>query len=179
MTRIDPENFREVGRIVGAHGIQGAVKVAPETDDPNRVIDLPAIYLGLDVSSSRRYEIKSGRIQPSKYGPTIVLELEGVLDRQMAKGLSKHHVYALETDLPPLSTDEYYLSDLIGLDVVEEEGNKIGRVVDVLELPGQNVLKTRTVEGREILIPAVSEFIKEIDFDNRNLIVSLIDGMLD
>lgn len=173
----EPTNLREIGRIVAAHGVMGEMKVAPETDDPDRYLQLEVVFVGQDELSSSIFEIRSVRMQPSKHGITVILALEGISDRDSANEQRQMRIFARETDLPSLNPGEYYLSDLIGLTVKSVDGEVIGRVLDVFEFPAQRVLSVELSDGREIMIPAIPEFLRNIDTDRQVVTVSVIEGM--
>ena len=175
---IDTSDLRELGRIVAAHGVMGEVKVAPETDDPDRFLDLKSVLVGLDEESSTIFDIRSARIQPSKYGATVVLGFDGIDSRDEAEGQRKKRIFVHEKDLPALKPGEYYLSDLVGLHVQTNDNKSIGIVVDVFDFPGQNVLSIELETGEKVMIPAVPEFLLDIDFDSNTIVVSVIDGMI-
>ena len=174
---IEQTDLREIGRIVAAHGVVGEMKVAPETDDPDRFTELETVFVGEDEKSSSLFEIRSVRMQPSKHGITVILALEGISDRDSAQEQRKKRIYAREKDLPALNPGEYFLSDLIGLTVQSASEGVLGRVIDVFELPGQNVLSVRLSDGREVMIPAIPEFLNDIDMDRQTVTVSVIEGM--
>lgn len=174
----DPQTLREMGRIVRPHGVTGEIKVAPETDDPDRFRQLKSILVGENSSSTKSFDILSVRLQPSKYGITVLLALSGVNDRQAAERLNKLKVYADENDLPPLEEGEFYYSDLIGLAVVTNEEADIGEVKDVIEGPGQDLLVIKRSSGAEVMIPLVEAFVVEIDFDQGKIILDPVEGLL-
>jgi 16S rRNA processing protein RimM len=74
--------------------------------------------------------------------------------------------------------EKIYITDLIGFDAYDEEDNLIGSVVDYLEVPQGYILELETKEGQKVLVPYVDEFIKEIDFENQEIVIHLIEGML-
>ena len=173
-----PARFREIGRVVGAKGVIGELKVAPETDDPARFLELDSVFIGTDPETAEHFVIETAQIRPSRFGPTVILTLAGVASRAAAETLCKRRVFASEEDLPAPATGEYFLSDLIGLDVFDTDSVRIGRVEDVYDMPGHDVLVIRTDDGREAMIPAVPEFLKELDLESGRLVVSLIEGLL-
>lgn len=175
---IDPDDFREMGRIVAAHGVQGEMKVALETDDPGRLLRLKSVLIGEDERSVSVFDILSARPQTTKHGVTVILYVGGVSDRNQANKMRGKRIFVRQQDLPPLEPDEYYLSDLIGLEAISEDGERLGRVKDVLEFPAQNVIVLDTENGREVMIPAIPEFLTEIDFDNSVILIAVIEGML-
>lgn len=170
--------LREMGRIVQPHGIGGELKIAPETDDPSRFQDLKTIYVGSSRETALSFDIMSVRLQPSKYGITVVVGLSGVVGRDEAEKLSKLTVYAREDDLPELEDGEYFLSDLLELDVQLEDRVHIGKVIDVIEGRGQNILLVAREGLPNVMIPMVDEFIVEIDFDSNSITIDPIEGLL-
>lgn len=173
-----PTDLREIGRIVRPHGVEGAFKVAPETDDPDRFLSLERVYVGPNEGTTTSFDIVSVRIQPSKYGQTVILELEGVTDRTAAEQMGKPRVFAAETDLPALEEGEYYMDELIGLDVDDGTGEVVGTVADVLELPGQDRLLIRKKSGAEVLFPFVPDLVESIDFENGIVRLVHVEGLL-
>jgi 16S rRNA processing protein RimM len=170
--------LREMGRIVRPHGVLGEVKVAPETDDPGRFQELETVYVGVDEASAVSFDIVSVRLQPSKYGITVLILFEGVSSREAAEALGKKTVYADEADLPALEDGEYYFSDLIGLKVETLDGAEVGTVMDVLEGPGQDLLVIRTPSGGRVMVPLVPELVPEIDIDAGRIGIDPVDGLL-
>ena len=170
--------LREIGRIVRPHGVKGAFKVAPDTDDPERFLELETLYVGPDEESATSFDIVSVRIQPSKHGTTIILELEGIADRTEAEQFGKPKVFADEADLPDLDDDEYFIDELIGLRVDSGQGEIIGEIEDVLEYPGQDRLLIRKDSGPTALVPFVPELIEDIDFEAGVLRLVYLEGLL-
>lgn len=173
-----PTDLREIGRIVKPHGVQGAFKVAPETDDPDRFLSLERVFVGPNAGSTTSFDIVSVRIQPSRYGQTIILELAGVTDRTAAEQMGKPRVFAAETDLPELEEGEYYVDELIGLDVDDGTGEIVGSIADVLELPGQDRLLVRKKSGGEALFPFVPDLVESIDFETGIVRLVRVEGLL-
>lgn len=170
--------LREMGRIVQPHGIGGEVKIAPETDDPNRFHALKTIYVGSSMETTTSFDILSVRLQPSKYGITVVVKLAGINSRDEVEKLKKLKVFAKEADLPELEVGEYYFSDLIDMLVCHIDKSEVGVVIDVIEGPGQNLLVVSREGKPNAMIPMVEEFIVEIDFDSNLIFIDPIEGLL-
>jgi 16S rRNA processing protein RimM len=170
--------LREMGRIVQPHGIGGELKIAPETDDPSRFHSLKTIYVGSSEESTVSFDILSVRLQPSKYGITVVVRLAGINSRDEVEKLKKLKVFALEADLPELEDGEYFISDLINLRVCLPDKSEIGVVIDVIEGSVQNLLVVSRDGQPNALIPMVEEFIVEIDFDANLITIDPIEGLL-
>lgn len=170
--------LREMGRIVKPHGVVGELKVAPETDDPDRFHELKTIHVGADEASTSSFDIMSVRMQSSRYGITVLLTLEGINSREAAESLNKLRVFASQDDLPPLEEGEYYLSDLIGLRVETVDGELVGTVKDVFEGPGHDLLVIQRTDAGRAMVPLVPEIVPEIDIDEAIIRIDPIDGLL-
>lgn len=176
---IDSESLLLVGRIWRAHGVRGEIKIIPDTDDPERFEDLTVIYAGSTATTAVPHDVDSVRFQPTKRGVIIIAKLRGVDSREAAESMRKASVFAREEDLPPLEEGEFFLHDLIGLLVTTHDDDAVGRVDDVIEGPAQSILVVAR-EGRgSVMIPAVDEFIEEIDLDERRIMIRPIEGLLD
>ncbi len=176
----NPETLLLVGRVGKTHGVRGEVKVIPETDDPERFAALETVFLGQQPEDAAPHSVASVRFQQSKRGLTIVLKLDGIETMEQAAALRRKAVFAFEEDLPPLADDEFFLHDLIGLDVVTEQGDQVGVVRDVLELPAHHIYVVARPDKPDAMIPAVPAFITEIDIHGaQRLVVRPIEGLLD
>jgi 16S rRNA processing protein RimM len=155
--------FLRVGRIVGSFGIKGQVKVEPLTDFPERMS--PGSRIRLD---DNWIEIE----RASWHKGQLILTIEGVPDRTAADGLKWKYLEAPATERPELDEDEFYTSDLYGLEVLTAAGERLGVVDDIIEGPAHDIL----VVG-QIMIPTVKEFVKDVDLEAERITVELIPGM--
>jgi 16S rRNA processing protein RimM len=160
----------KVGKITGAFGIRGELKVYPYTDRPERFKELDTVFAG-----DREMEIKNVRFQKN----LVLLRLEGVDDRSAAERMKGIYLTIDRDELRELDEDEYFIFDLIGLEAVDEEGNHIGRVHDVLQNTAQDLYEIEKDDGSLHLIPAVYEFIPEIDIESGIMVLKPIPGLLD
>lgn len=179
MVEQDPESLILIGRVFRAHGIRGELKVIPETDEPERFSGLDQVYLGNSAGEAEPFEIDGARYQPKKHGISVVLKLSGIDTREAAETLGKTNIYAREDDLPPLEEDEVFLHDLIGMDVITEEGERVGVVEDVLEMPAHPVYVVRREGASKVMIPDVREIVLDIDQVNNTLVIKPIEGLLE
>ena len=154
-----------VGRIVGAFGIRGQVKVEPLTHFVERFDKGRILYL-----EGQPVEIKSSQFHKKHF----LLGFAEVPDTNAAETLQWKDLEADDDIVPELDEDEYLTEDLIGLMVLTEEGRPLGKVDEVLPYPAHDVL----VVGK-IMVPAVEEFVKEVDLDGKRIVVRLIEGMED
>lgn len=155
----------ECGKIVNTHGIRGEVKIQPWADSPEVLCALPALYIdGAPVA------LRSARVHKGN----VIALLEGVSDVDQAM-LLKNKVVWLNRDDLRLPEGTFFLADLIGLRVVDEEGQELGILNEVLSPSRQQVY---VVKGdRELMIPAVPEFILETNVAGGYIKVRLIEGM--
>lgn len=154
-----------IGKVVGPHGIKGGLKIQPQTDFFERFEPGSVVYLnGEPVTITR---LTSHKTQ-------VRIETKEVLDRNTAEALKWAKVSVPAEDLPELDDDEFYTADLIGLDVVNVEGKKLGVVKEIFPSPAHDIL----VIG-DTMIPIVKEFVKEIDLDEGRIVVAPIPGMFE
>ncbi|HET6568143.1 MAG TPA: ribosome maturation factor RimM [Rhodothermales bacterium] len=168
-----------VGRFGRVHGLRGEVKMVPETGDPEHLQELEAIYAGPDEERSVLFGVESVRLQQTKHGVTLIVKLEGVDTPEQADALRQQLVFAREADLPPLEEDELYLHDLIGLSVVTEEGEEVGSISEILEMPGHYMYVVSRPGKPDAWIPAVEEFVADVDLGGGRMVIRPIEGLLD
>jgi len=152
-----------VGRIVGAFGLKGQVKIEPFTDFLERFDKGKRLLL-----KGRWVKIEASQIHRGR----PLVKFAGVDDATAAEGLQWEYLDGAEDDRPKLDADEYMTADLVGLRVVTVEGEELGAVSEVLVYPAQDVLLVK-----DIMIPAVKQFVKNIDLDKKTITVQLIYGM--
>ena len=164
----------QVGAITTTHGIRGEVKVFPTTDDVNRFEYLDSVLLDTG------HEWKELKIERVKYfKQLVILKFKGIdnindIEKYKGKGL-----YVTRDQAVPLEEDEYFIADLLGLDVYLETGEKFGVLKDVMETGANDVYIIRTEAGKEVLIPAIHECILDVDLDENRMEIHLMDGLLD
>ena len=168
-----------IGRILRSHGVLGEVKVLPETDDPERLLNLSNVFVGKDERSAVTRKVASARLQISKKGMLVLMSFEGVSGRDAADTLRQQLVYATEDDLPPLEEGEYFLHALIGSRVETVEGEAVGVLKEIVELTAHNLYVIKRPGLKDVLIPAVPAFIETIDVDAQFIVIRPIEGLLD
>ena len=165
----------KIGKIVNAVALKGEVKVYPYTEPKERFEELERILVEKN-NKTLSYAIEAVRYQKGM----VILKLEGVDDRNGAEALKESDVLITEEDLAELPEDTFYVRDLIGCDVFNiEDGAKIGKITDVLQNTAQDIYQIQDETGREALIPAVGDFIKEVNIGEKYVKVRLIPGLID
>ncbi|WP_231134285.1 ribosome maturation factor RimM [Motilibacter deserti] len=164
-----------VGRIGRAHGIRGDLMVEVRTDDPELRFAAGA-SLRTDPAARGPLVVESGRVHSGR----LVLHFVGVDDRTRAEELRNTLLLVdVPRDEEPDDPDEYYDHQLIGLAAVLPGGETVGEVTDVLHLPAQDVLALRRPDGREALVPFVTEIVPEVDLVAGRVVVDPPAGLLD
>ena len=180
----DPDRLLLVGRVQKAHGVQGELKVFPETDEPGRLVDLDRVYLGDAPETAREAEVEAVRAQYPKGRVIVLLTLKGVGSREEADAVRGYGVYAHQDDLPPLEEGEVFLHDLVGLTAFAryEEGGalvEVGTVKEMLE-GGAQLLFVVAQPGRpDAMVPDVDAFVEEVDVAAGRVVFTPPEGLLD
>lgn len=173
-----PDSAREddwvaVGEIVGVFGVQGALKVRPLTDFPERFQRTETVYLG-EKRQPRQV------INATTQGRNIVLRLVGIDTPEDGTRLRGVRIYIPDAELTPLSGGQYYVHDVIGLLVLRDDGAPLGTVADVISNGANDLYVVRDDQtGTETLLPAVKQFVKAVDVAGGKLIVTPIPGLFD
>lgn len=162
-----------VGRIVNTHGVKGEIKVIPTTEDPKRFKKLKSIFVE-GRKGMITYEIEGVRYHKD----FVLLKLQGINDMDAAELLKGSILKIDRKDSLPLKKDEYYISDLFGLEVYTEEERYLGTLVDIIET-GSNDVYVVNKEDREkdLLLPAIKQVIKGVDIENKKMTVHLLEGL--
>ena len=165
-----------LGQVVRPHGVRGGLKIKVSDERPDRFQAGQTILLKgpRERGEGQTFQVKSY----SEEGFFGILYLEGCQTLDQAEALREFSLYVDRTDLPDLPKDRFYILDLEGLDVVNEEGLDRGRVESVLSTWANDVLALR-YQGREILIPFVKAFIREVDLDRRQIVIHEWEGLFD
>lgn len=165
--------FVSIGIITKAHGIKGELLVIPITEDPPQFEKLKNISI-----KSVKEERKSFAIERVRIGTNgIILKLHGIDDRNSALALKGYYIDKRLDECEPLTPDEYYIFDLIGLEVRTTDNRSIGEVKEVLTLPANDVYVVMN-GTREFLIPAIKDVVKNVDLENEVILIEPIDGLL-
>ena len=163
----------KIGKIVNAVGLKGEVKVYNYSDRLERYEELERVII-----DGRPVNIKGVRYK----GNMIILKLAGVDDRNAAEAMKDKEVFITEDDLVELPEDTFYVRDLIGLDAVKgKDANfeKFGIIEDVIQNTAQDLYKIKTLDGKEILVPAVKAFVEEVNLEEGYVKINVIEGMID
>ena len=160
----------KLGQIVTAVGIKGEVKVYPYTDIPERFEEIDALMI----------ESKPAKINGVRYMKNmVILRLEGVDDRNAAEALRGKNLYIDRKDMWEMPEDTYLVKDLLGMTVMDPEGNRVGKLVNVIQNSAQDLYEIEREDGKTFLLPAVGEFVQTVNLNKRIMIVRLIEGLVE
>lgn len=168
------EDFFQVGIITATHGISGEVKVYPTTDDPKRFRRLKEVIL--DVGKER----KSLEIQSVKFFKQfVILKFKGLDSINDVERFRKCSLLVPRENAVRLARDEYFIADLEGLQVRNEDGTPIGVLNSVLETGANDVYVIGLFDGRELLLPAIKQCVLEVDLEGGYIRIHILEGLLD
>jgi 16S rRNA processing protein RimM len=163
-----------IGRILRPHGVRGEVLVEVITDFPERFDVLEVAYLGYDNWHATPYRVRTRR----RHRAWTLLSFEGYPDRTSVEALRDMFVQIPIEEAQPLPEGTYYVHELMGLDVFTTKGEEIGRISDVLFTAANDVYVVQGARG-EILLPAISQVVKQIDLAAGRVVVELLPGLLE
>ena len=159
----------KLGQVTAPVGIKGELRVYPYTDT-TRFSAVREVLLG-DETSPR----KVTRVRPDKN--LLVIKLEGLDDRNFAETCRNKFIWLPEGQPWEMEEDTYFIEDLIGTAVMDEEGTLLGHVSAVIRNPGQDLYEVKKQGEGSFLLPAVKEFIKAVDPEKKEMTVHLIEGL--
>ncbi len=165
------EDLLQVGVITTTHGIRGEVKVFPTTDDPHRFEVLPSILLD---TGKELCELEIQRVKYFKQ--FVILKFKDVDDINEIEPYKGKSLYVTRDMDVPLKENEYYIGDLIGMEVFLEDGSYFGTLKDVMETGANDVYIVQT-EDREVLIPAIKDCILKVDVEDNKMTIHLLKGL--
>ena len=168
------EQLLQVGVISSTHGVRGEVKVFPTTDDANRFKKLKKVILDTGM------EKKELEIQGVKFFKQFVIlkfkGIDNINDIEKYKGKS---LYVTRENAVKLKKNEYFIADLIDMQVVLEDGTLLGILTDVMKTGANDVYCVESEKYGEVLLPAIGECILDVDVEGRKMTVHLMPGLID
>ena len=168
------EQFFRVGVITSTHGVRGEVKVYPTTDDPQRfkklkkvILDTGREHLPLEIESVKFFK------------QFAILKFKGIDNINDIERYKGKNLYVTRENAVKLKRDEYFIADLIGLEVYDEDDQHLGMLTNVIETGANDVYEVKFEDGREVLFPAIKQCILDVDMENRKMKVHIMEGLLD
>ena len=166
------QEYLEVGQIVNTHGLKGHLKVVPFTDDINRFKSLKTVFIDF------KNELMEYKIQEVKFIKNLVrLKLEGLDNINDAEKFKGCYLKINRKDAKKLDENTYFIADLIVLDVYDLENHKIGILSDIFPTGSNDVYVVKQEDGKQVLLPAISKVIKEINIKQGKIVVDISQGV--
>ena len=163
----------EIGQIVNTFGIKGIVKVNPWVNDVTRFDNLKKVYIKI------RKELKELEIEEVKYHKNqVLLKFKGIETVEQAEILRNAILEIDREDAIPLEEGEYFIADLLESEVYTDEGEKLGILEDIFNTGSNDIYVVKNELGKSILLPRIKDVFKEIDVENKKIIVHLIEGLI-
>lgn len=167
------EEFFRIGVITSTHGLKGEVKVFPTTDDVNRFKKLKKCIL-----RTNKGDIEVEKNSCKFFKNMVILSFKEFKDINEIEKYKNCELYVKREDAMPLDEDEFYIADVIGMDVYEDH-TKLGELDDVMQTGANDVFVVKLLDGKELLIPVIKQCVLDIDYKGRRVNVKLMKGMLD
>lgn len=168
------EDLLRVGVITSTHGIAGAVKVFPTTDDPVRFKKLKKCIL---IHNNERLELDVAEAKFFKN--MVILRFKQFDNINLVEKYRNAELFVTRDNAVPLEKDEYFICDLIGLKVIDEADNEIGIITDVLQTAANDVYEIDNGKGKKYLFPAIKQVVLSVNLEERNMRVHILEGLLD
>ncbi len=168
------EELFQVGIITSTHGVRGEVKVYPTTDDVKRFKRLREVLL--DTGKEKiTLEIEGVKF----FKQFAILKFKGYDNINDVEKYRRMSLYVTRENAVKLGRDEYFISDLMGLRVQDEEGREIGVLREVIETGANDVYAIDLTDGRELLLPAIKQCVLKVDVEAGFMQIHILEGLLD
>ena len=166
------QEYFEIGQIVNHFGIKGMLKVNPFTEDISKFKTLNSILL------EKENKLIKIEIEEVKYSKSqILLKIKGINTIEEAEKYRGCYLKIARKDAKKLPKDTYFIADLIGLKVYTDEGILLGKVDDIYNSGANDIYVVKDEKGKQILLPAIKEVIKQVDLEQEKIIVHLLKGL--
>ena len=168
------ENLIIIGKITGAHGVRGEVKVFPLTDDPRRFLKLKeCFFCGQNFEKPEASVCSSARLDRGN----VLVKFEGVLDRDKAELLRGRFIAVDRKDAVKLKKGSYFITDLKGLKVIDDEKGEVGTVIDCFETGSQFTLEIKRDKKKNLMIPFVEAYCYEVSVEEGFIKCKMPEGL--
>lgn len=165
-----PSKHMAVGRILRPHGIRGELVLEVYTDLVFSIEKGRSVFLGLDRSLHIVRSIRSHRDR-------VLLGIANCVDRDTAEGYRDQEVFIVAEEAEPLEEGVYFHWQILGLDVLTEDGRSLGKIVKIHETGANDVYIVRDESGNELLLPAIEAVVRRVDLESGRILVHLLPGL--
>lgn len=163
--------YFKLGQITSPVGIKGEMRVYPYTDDTTRFSAVKTILV-----EGEKEPRKLEKSRPDKN--LVVIKLSGIDDRNASELYRGKNLLVNKEDFP-LDEDVFFADDIVGIEVYTEDGQRVGKVSNILNKPNQDIYEIEKEDGKSFMLPAVKEFVLDVNVSEGKMTVHLIDGIMD
>jgi 16S rRNA processing protein RimM len=163
--------YLAIGFLRRPHGLQGEIIMDLHTDFPDRIKSGRKIYIG-DHHEAVTFDTAR------THGDSMLISFRGFDTPEAVGRFRNQWVYVKAKEVPALPEGQYYKYQLVDLEVIEDNGNRLGKLAEILETGANDVYIVRDESGKEILLPAISDVILKVDMESKIITVHLIDGLV-
>lgn len=167
------EKYLQVGVFASTHGVKGEIKVFPTTDDVNRFDDLKEVIL--DTGKEKMELTVTGVKYFKKF---VILKFKEIDDINQIEKYRGKPLLVTRENAVPLAENEYFIADLLGFAVIDEDGKKLGTLTDVMQTGANDVYVVEMEDKKELLIPVIKQCVLKIDTEAEEIRVHLLEGLL-
>ena len=167
------QDYLRVGVVTQTHGVRGEFKVFPTTDDVNRFKKLKKVFVSISSEMTEK-NVESVKF----FKQFVILKLEGIDSMDDAEKIKNADLMVTRKDAVACEEDEYYIADLIGIEVFSDDGEKIGVLKDVYSSSANDVYEVLRDDGKSVLLPAVHDCILDVDIKGGKMTVHITEGLM-
>ena len=168
----DEPVFVLIGKFRRPHGIRGEIRMTVLTDFPELISPGQVIYVG---ERYKAYTVRDIRW----HGGDMLVSLKELPDRTAVEIFRNIMVYMKSEDMPELPEGEYFLHQLVGMEIITDQGERLGILKEILITGANDVYLVESQQGKELLLPAIDEVVLDIDQEKNQILVHIIPGLLD
>ena len=167
------EEYFEIGQIVNTSGLKGILKIKPFTDDIKKFNNIKTIYI------KTKNGLKEFKIEQVRYVKNMVmLKLFGIDTVEEAEKYRNLYIKILRDQEEELEEGFYYVVDILGCKVNTDANQELGKVIDVFQTGSNDVYVVKDEQGKQVLLPAIKQVIKNVDIKNKIITVHLLEGLV-
>lgn len=167
------QEYFEIGQIVNTFGIKGEVKVNPFTDDIEQFERLKAILVE---KNKKLLEVEIENVRYQKH--LVILKLKNIEDMNTAEKYKGCYIKIHRKDARKLPDGTYFIADIIGSEVITDDGQKLGKVDDIYNTGSNDIYVVKDELGKQILLPGIKDVILDIDIEKQVVTVHLLEGLI-
>jgi 16S rRNA processing protein RimM len=161
-----------VGRILKSYGAKGEVVVVSETEYPETLVEYKYFYIRYK-GEQKKLDVETAKKSRRRF----IFKFKDIETLEKAKAIEGHYLFVKREDLIETDDEGFYVFDLEGLTAFDEKGKKVGILETVMKRKPYDYFIILNEEGREIILPAIKEYIKKIDFENEKIILNIPEGL--